>query len=49
MRLRDMDGWTSSEVCDLLELTEANQRVLLHRARARVRQVLEDYFVSAEV
>ncbi len=49
MRLRDMDGWTSSEVCELLEVTEANQRVLLHRARARVRQALEDYFVSAEI
>jgi RNA polymerase sigma-70 factor (ECF subfamily) len=44
MRLRDIEGWTSSEVCELLELTEANQRVLLHRGRARVRQVLEDYF-----
>lgn len=49
IRLRDIDEWTSSEVCELLELTEANQRVLLHRARARVRQALEDYFVSADV
>jgi RNA polymerase sigma-70 factor (ECF subfamily) len=48
IRLRDIDGWTSTEVCELLEVTEANQRVLLHRARARVRQALEDYFVSAE-
>jgi RNA polymerase sigma-70 factor (ECF subfamily) len=46
MRLRDMDSWTSTEVCELLDLTEANQRVLLHRARARVRQALEDYFVG---
>ena len=43
--LRDIDGWTAAEVCDLLDLSEANQRVLLHRARARVRQVLEDRFV----
>jgi len=40
--LRDVDGWTAAEVCDLLDLSEGNQRVLLHRARARVRQALED-------
>lgn len=39
--LRDVEGWTSGEVCALLELTEANQRVLLHRGRARVRSRLE--------
>ena len=39
--LRDIEGWTSDEVCDLLELTEVNQRVLLHRARSRVRAALE--------
>jgi RNA polymerase sigma-70 factor (ECF subfamily) len=43
--LRDVDGWTAAEVCDLLDLSEANQRVLLHRARARVRQALEDQLV----
>ena len=42
--LRDIDGWSAAEVCDLLDLSEANQRVLLHRARARVRQALEDEF-----
>jgi RNA polymerase sigma-70 factor, ECF subfamily len=42
--LRDIDGWTAAEVCDLLELSEANQRVLLHRGRARVRQALEDAY-----
>jgi RNA polymerase sigma-70 factor, ECF subfamily len=42
--LRDVEGWSSEEVCELLELTEGNQRVLLHRARAKVRQALEDYF-----
>ena len=41
IRLRDVEGWSASEVCDLLELTEANQRVLLHRARSKVRQALE--------
>lgn len=35
--LRDVEGWGAAEVCALLELSEANQRVLLHRARARVR------------
>jgi RNA polymerase sigma-70 factor (ECF subfamily) len=42
--LRDVDGWTAAEICDLLDLSETNQRVLLHRARARVRQALEDDF-----
>jgi RNA polymerase sigma-70 factor (ECF subfamily) len=40
--LRDIDGWQAEEVCELLELSDANQRVLLHRARSKVRQVLED-------
>jgi RNA polymerase sigma-70 factor, ECF subfamily len=42
--LRDMLGFDSDEVCELLDITMANQRVLLHRGRAAVRQVLEDYF-----
>jgi RNA polymerase sigma-70 factor (ECF subfamily) len=41
--LRDMLGFDSSEVCELLDISVANQRVLLHRGRAAVRQVLEDY------
>jgi RNA polymerase sigma-70 factor (ECF subfamily) len=36
--LRDLRGWSSAEVCDELAISEANQRVLLHRARARVRR-----------
>jgi len=40
--LRDVDGLSGSEVCDALALTEANQRVLLHRGRSRLRQALED-------
>lgn len=45
--LRDVEGWSAQEVRDLLELSEANQRVLLHRARARVRRALEEYLTSA--
>ena len=44
--LRDMDGWSASEVCDYLGISEANQRVLLHRARSRVRHALADYLAS---
>jgi len=42
--LRDVEGWSSADVCASLEISEANQRVLLHRARAKVRQALERYF-----
>lgn len=45
--LRDMLGFDSSKVCELLEISVANQRVLLHRGRAAVRQVLEDYLADA--
>lgn len=42
--LRDIEGWTAGEVSELLELSEGNQRVLLHRARSRVRHALGQYF-----
>jgi RNA polymerase sigma-70 factor (ECF subfamily) len=41
--LRDIEGWSSEEVCELLHVSEGNQRVLLHRARAKVRAALEDH------
>lgn len=37
LTLRDLEGWDSQEVCNALEISESNQRVLLHRARSRVR------------
>ncbi|HEY0619022.1 MAG TPA: sigma-70 family RNA polymerase sigma factor [Kribbella sp.] len=46
--LRDVEGYGSDEVCDLLEITAANQRVLLHRARAFVRGKLEEYYKEAK-
>ena len=44
--LRDLEGFPSDEVRNVLGITETNQRVLLHRARARVRQALEQWMDS---
>jgi len=43
IRLRDVEGWSPQEVSDALEITDGNQRVLLHRARSKVRAALESY------
>jgi RNA polymerase sigma-70 factor (ECF subfamily) len=41
--LRDVKGFSAPEVCELLDISEANQRVLLHRARSKARATLEVY------
>jgi RNA polymerase sigma-70 factor, ECF subfamily len=47
--LRDIHGWPPEEVCDVLGVSDGNQRVLLHRARSKVRSALERYFGAMEV
>jgi RNA polymerase sigma-70 factor (ECF subfamily) len=47
--LRDVEGWSAEETCDALGLSEGNQRVLLHRARSRVRAAIETYLGAVEV
>ena len=46
--LRDVEGWSSEEVCEALEISAGNQRILLHRARSRVRNAVESYYGAVE-
>jgi RNA polymerase sigma-70 factor (ECF subfamily) len=46
--LRDVIGHSSDEVCEILDISAANQRVLLHRARAGVRHRLAGYYIGTE-
>ncbi|HEU5211294.1 MAG TPA: sigma-70 family RNA polymerase sigma factor, partial [Gaiellaceae bacterium] len=45
--LRDVEGWSSEEVREELDLSDGNQRVLLHRARSKVRAALDEYLAEA--
>ena len=46
--LRDVQGWSPEDVCEALELSDGNQRVLLHRGRTKIRAALESYLGAVE-
>jgi RNA polymerase sigma-70 factor (ECF subfamily) len=46
--LRDQQGWTSEEVCTVLGISDVNQRVLLHRARSRIRAAVEAHLAQVQ-